>query len=107
MCLHETQPKPDVIIIDFLHTFFDDLSTLETDDRLQEHFIECHMLIVAALHGAVDMLANGRNDHFISITCIDTERHCIYKRFIQTFVDLYYYKERCIISPNHLVEHFP
>lgn len=68
--------------------------------------MECHMLMAAALHGAVDMLVSGRQDHFISIVCIDTERHCIYKRFVQTFVDLYYYKDGCILSSSDLVKCF-
>lgn len=105
--LRKYQPKPDVMIVDFLHTFFDDTSTLDTDGRLHEHFIECHMLITASLQSAVDNLALGRTSKFISVVCIDPQHHYIYKRFIQKYIDLYYYKEGTILSFNELMDKIP
>lgn len=92
------QPKPDVIVVDFLHTFFDSIDSLDTDDRMQLCFIDNHMLITAALFGVIDMLSHGSDTKFISVVCIDTLYHHIYNRFIQTYVDLYYYKEGTIFS---------
>lgn len=104
--LRQHRPRPEVIIIDFLHTFFDDIFTLtDTDDcdsALQTHFMECHMLITAALHSAVDMFTHGSTNDFISIVCIDPQLHCLYKKFIQKYVDLYYYKEGSILSLEDL-----
>lgn len=97
------QPKPDVVIVDFLHTFFDNVSTLDIDVQLQKYFIECHMAITAGLHAAVDMLSDETNKKYISIVCIDPQYHDIYKRFIQTYVDLYYYKEGCILRATDLI----
>lgn len=97
------QPKPNVIVIDFLHTVFDYFPELNEDVSLHTNFIECHMLITAALYGAVDMFSRNATN-FISIICIDPQCHDIYKEFIQRFVDLYYYNENSILSLNDLEE---
>lgn len=60
------------------------------------------MLATATLHSAVDMFAVNSRDKFISIVCIDPNRHNVYQRFIQTYVDLYFYKERSILSFDEL-----
>lgn len=106
MGMKQLPPRPDVVIVDFMHTFFSDLSALDTDDQLQKHFIECHMLMTVALHSTVDMLANNSPNQFISIICVDPEYHFIYQRFIQTLVDLYFYKEGCILSTAELLARF-
>lgn len=106
MGIEKLQPRPDVVIIDFLHTFFGDISPLDTDHKFQAHFIDCHMLITASLFSTMDVLSNGSHDKYLSIICIDPNRHDIYKRFIQTFVDLYYYKTNCILSINESLERF-
>lgn len=106
MVVKNYQPMPDVIIVDFLHTFFDYIDSLDTDDRLHSCFIENHMLITAAVYGIVDMLSHETNTKFISVVCIDASHHCIYKQFIQTYVDLYYYKEGAIFtSISDLMQH--
>lgn len=102
MGVKHVQPKPDAVIVDFLHIFFGNLSSMDTDNLQQKHFIECHMLMTAGLHSAIDMLSNNNINQFISIIAIDPDYHPIYKRFIQTYVDLYYYKEGCILSYNDL-----
>lgn len=107
------QPRPDVIIVDFLHTFFDYFSELDIDLSFRENFIECHMLMTAALHSAADMFCNVNTStsttttDFMSIVCIDPKCNDIYKRFIETYIDLYYYKEGSILSFNDLKEKFP
>lgn len=107
MGMKRIPPRPDVIIVDFLHTFFGNLSCLDTDNGFQQHFISCHMLMTASLLGAVDVLSNDSPNQFISIVCVDPEHHNIYKRFIQIFVDLYYYKDGCILTSADLSTHFP
>ncbi|XP_031627662.1 uncharacterized protein LOC116343619 [Contarinia nasturtii] len=106
--IEKLQPRPDVVIIDFLHTFFEDhlISSWDTDHNFQSHFIECHMLITASLFSTMDVLSNGSRDKFISVICIDPNRHKIYKRFIQTLVDSYYYKPDCILSMKDSLERF-
>lgn len=100
------QPKPEVIVVDFLHTFFDThLLDMDTDANQQMNFIECHMLITAALHGAVDMFCRrNSNANFMSFICIDPQSHDVYKHFIQRYVDIYYYKENAILSFDNLNE---
>lgn len=102
MDIKQMLPKPDVLIVDFLHTFFEDISSLDTDTQLQKYFIECHMLITASAISAVDMLSIDTANQFISIVSIDPDYHDIYKRFIQTYIDLYYYKDGCISSSRDL-----
>lgn len=108
------QPRPEVIVIDFLHTFFDYFSELDIDISLHTNFIECHMLMTASLFSAVDMFCNGDSSNttaaaknFMSIVCIDPQCNDIYKRFIQTYVDSYYYKNGSILSFDDLMEKFP
>lgn len=100
------QPKPDVVIVDFLHTFFDDITSLDADIQLQNNFIECHMVITAGLHAVLDMLSEDSATKYMSIICIDPQYHGIYQRFIQTYVDLYYYKDGCIFSLRDLAARF-
>lgn len=101
--MRQYQPKPAAIILDFLHTFCDDiLSSLHSDQASHSRFINHHMLATATLHSAVDMFAVNSRDKFISIVCIDPNRHSVYQRFIQTYVDLYFYKERSILSFDEL-----
>lgn len=104
MDIKQMLPKPEVMIVDFLHTFFEDTSSLDTDTQLQKYFIECHMLITAAAISAVDMLSVDSANEFISIISIDPDYHDIYKRFIQTYIDLYYYKDGCISSSSDLLK---
>lgn len=105
MVMRDFQPNPDVIIVEFLHTFFDYTNALDTNDRLHMHFIESHMLITASVYGVVDAFSRNKESKFISIVSIDSSFHYIYQRFIQTFVDLYYYKENAIFtSINNLME---
>lgn len=103
--LREYQPKPEVIIVDFLHTFFEYFYALDIDASLHTNFIECHMLMTAALYSAVDTFCNSATTkNFISIVCIDPQCHNVYKKFVQTFIDLYYYKEGAILSFDDLME---
>lgn len=106
MGMKQLQPNPEILIIDFLHTFFDDVSTLDTDQTLQAHFIDCHMLITAAAHNVADMLSKEICNKFISIICLDPECHSIYRRFVNTYVDLHYYQNDCILSMSDLLSHF-
>lgn len=107
--MRQYRPRPEVIIVDFLHTFFDDISTSNENSETQSHtnFIECHMLITAALHSAVDMFSLGNTNDFISIVCIDPQLHSIYQKFIQKYVDLYYHKQGLILSFEDLMKKFP
>lgn len=106
MSVKQLQPRPDAVIVDFLHTFFGNLSSMDSDNLQEKYFIECHMLITAGLHSAIDMLSNNNINQSISIIAIDPDFHPIYKQFIQTYVDLYYYKEGCILSSKDLSTHF-
>ncbi|XP_055305230.1 uncharacterized protein LOC129569966 [Sitodiplosis mosellana] len=106
MGIQQMQPRPEVLVVDFLHTFFDNVSSLDTDHQLQRYFIECHMLITAGAISAVDMLSNDSVTQFISIISIDPDYHRIYKRFIQTYIDSYYYKEGCISTSSDLLNRF-
>lgn len=105
------QPKYDCIVIDFLHTFFDYFPELDVDLSLHTHFMECHMLMTATLLSTVDTYSNvdtsSTSTQFISIVCIDPQCHSIYDRFIQTYVDLFYYKFGSILSFEQLMEKFP
>lgn len=104
------QPRPDVIIVDFLHTFFDYFSDLDIDLSLHENFIECHMLMISAVYSAVDMFCNAYTStttNFMSIVCIDPKCNEIYNRFIPTIIDLYYYKKDSILPFDDLMEKFP
>lgn len=105
--MRQYNPKPEVIIIDFLHTFFGDSSALDTNCGLHGNFIDSHMLITAALHSVVDMFCIGNDTKLISIVCIDPQQHQIYLRFIQKYVDLYYYKDHAIVSFADLMAKFP
>lgn len=105
------QPRPDCIVIDFLHTFFDYFLELDVDLSLHTHFMECHMLMTATLLSTIDMFCNddnaSSNSKFMSIICIDPQCHTIYNQFIQTYIDLYYYEAGSILSFNELMEKFP
>lgn len=107
MGMKQLQPKPDVMIVDYLHTFFGELTSLDSDNRFQAHFIDSHMLMTAAVFGVVDMFTKASRNSFISIVCIDPECYEIYKKFVQTYVDLYYYRKNCILSISDLMKSFP
>lgn len=105
------QPRPEVIVVDFLHTFFDYFTELDVDLSLHTNFMECHILMTAALISTVDMFCDGdtttTTKNFMSIVCIDPQCHNIYKRFIQTYIDLNYYRIDSILSFNDLMEKIP
>lgn len=105
------QPRPEVIVVDFLHTFFDYFFELDVDSSLHEHFLECHMLMTATLLSTIDVYCNNDStsttSKFMSIICIDPQCHDIYNQFIQTYIDLYYYKQGSIVSFNELIEKYP
>lgn len=98
--------KPEVIIVDFMHTFFDDFAALDTNDQLQLSFMDAHMLMAGALHAAADGLSPGPDKKIISIICIDPQYHSIYQRFIQIFVDSYFFKEGAILSIEQMMQRF-
>lgn len=106
--LYSWSMKPKLVIVDFLHTFFMNSSFLSISEEnllmesrnqieSEKEFIREHLLITASLHNAINLLAETDSKCF-SILCVNTRFHPIYQRFVQAYVDLYYYKEKVIFS---------
>lgn len=87
-------PKPDILIVDFLHTFFGDLSLLDQDKQAEKNFMQFHMTMASSVHGIASALT--------SILCIDRDYHSIYTKFIQEFIDFHYSEVGCILSTRDL-----
>lgn len=108
--MHMASVKPRLIIVDFLHKFYDELDTLPSanlKDTFYREFICKHMLIMATIQNTVDTLAKQFNSQCVSIVCLDTGSNSIYNRFKQQIVDFYYYEENVIFNTGrHLLESF-
>lgn len=91
---------PTLIIIDYLHTFFESPVGDDID------FMQKHMLIAASLHSSVESLTKCLKWDCCSVLCVDTTTNPIYDRFMQIFVDSYFCRRADIFtSSGDLSEH--
>lgn len=85
---------PSIILIDYLHTFFDAPDTNDND------FMQKHMLIAASLHSSVESLTKCLKWNCYSVLCVDTTVNLLYDRFKQIFVDSYFSRPADIFASS-------
>lgn len=103
MQLEFYRSKPNIVIIDFLHTFFDSPDSA-TFDAME--FMRRHMLITGSIHSSMRTLVRCLNTNCYSIVCLNRTFNQIYDEFIQIYVDSYFGKENIFTSSKDLLNAF-
>lgn len=95
--------KPRLIIVDFVHTFFNDLENLpsaNSKQSLYDDFIRKHMLIMASVQHSVNNLVKFVGKECFSVVCIDVLSNKVYGKFVQSIVDQYFIGKNVIFDSS-------